>query len=140
MTDIQTFHIVATLIINAVAVIWCIRETFVRHKQTKELQASNANLQSEVHRLSVNLNQEIVRLNRINELIRGMYPSTARLRYKTGLQAKNKNSREQNSTHISIDDIADWLVTFEGSTLEMRAIANVIHDTELLSLTLCLCG
>ncbi len=136
MMDSQALGIVATIIINSVAIGWTIRETFVRHGQTKELQESNAKLQGEVNRLSVNLNQEITRLNRINELTRGMYLSCARLSYKYGFVFKfrDEDSTEQVFEDISIDELSNVLITLEGSTIEMRAIASTICDTELLEL------
>ncbi len=136
MIDIQTLVIVGGLIVNAVAVFWNIIETSKLHKQTKELQESNAKLQSEVNRLSVHLNQEITRLNRLNELTRGMYLSSARLNHKymlmktvgVGEVIKSKMG------NVSVDEFADFLITFKGSIIEMRAIANVIGDPELQSL------
>jgi hypothetical protein len=134
--DNQSLGVVGTFIINAVAIIWCIRETFVRHGQTKELQDSNARLQSEVNRLSVNLNQEITRLNRINELTRGVYLSSARLHFKYALLAKfeDADSVSRNEEIYSVDDYVNFLTTVEGSTLEMRAIAKVIGDSDLVAL------
>lgn len=137
MTDIQTLVIVGGLIINAVAVGWNIIETVRLHKQAKALQESNAKLQSEVNRLSVHLNQEITRLNRINDLTRGLYLSTLRLRYRTRLEFldKGKDSSEISSSRdYWNEEFTSWVVTFEGSMLEMRAIAKVINDEELLLL------
>ena len=36
--------------------------------------------------------------------------------------------------NVSVDEFADFLITFKGSIVEMRAIANVIGDPELQSL------
>ena len=136
MIEIEPSVLLGGLIVNAVAVAWSIRETFVLNGQTRELQKSNAKLQSEVHRLSVHLNQEIVRLNWINELARGMYLSSMSLRYKAGMlnADKGNDSDKTSSVSISNDEITSWLVTVEGSIIEMRAIANVINDADLLLL------
>ena len=130
----ETIAVLAAVVINVVAVGWNIRETFVLHRQTKELQESNATLQSEVHRLSVHLNQEITRLNRVNDLTRGIYLSTLRLRYRTRLEFLGKgedSERNGSSRDYWNEEFTSWVVTFEGSMIEMRAIANVIDDEEL---------
>lgn len=134
--DSQALGIVATIIINSVAIGWTIRETFVRHGQTKELQESNAKLQSEVHRLSVHLNQEIVRLNRLNELTRDMYVNCARLNHQFSLRRKVgvDDIKLGGLENKSVDEVAEFLISVRGSIIEMRAIANVIGDPELQSL------
>ena len=134
--DIETIVIGGALIINAVGTTWSIVETSKLHKQAEELQESNANLQSEVNRLSTHLNQEIVRLNRLNELARGLYLSSARLNFKYRLSAalKGKDSQTFLSEVATIDEITDVLITVKGSIIEMTAIATVIGDDNLLSL------
>ncbi|MDE2637485.1 MAG: hypothetical protein OXI30_14070 [Chloroflexota bacterium] len=133
--DNETIAVVAAVLINVVAVGWNIRETFVLHRQTKELQASNANLQNEVNRLSVHLNQEINRLNRMNELTRDLYISILRTRFKWDLvRLQNGESTDRASVLNDswTEEFTSMFVAFEGSILEMRAIANVIGDEELL--------
>ena len=134
--DSQTIGVVATFMINAVAIIWCIRETFVRHRQTQELQKSNATLQGEVHKLSVHLNQEIVRLNRLNNLTTELYQSVARQSYRFGLTigSRSKDASRGIVNDNFINEISDCIATLEGSILEMKAIAIVIGDSELPSL------
>ena len=134
--DGQTIAIVGALIINAIATGWNIYKTTLVHKQTEELQDANAKLQSEVHRLSVHLNQEISRLERLNELARGMYLSYARINHKYGLMKSVgvKSILDNKMANVSIDEFADFLITVKGSIMEMRAIANVIGDSELQSL------
>lgn len=129
MTDTQTLVIGLGLIVNVVAVGWNIIKT-------SRLQESNVKLQSKVNRLSVHLSQEIARLNRINELTRGMYLSCARLSYKYGFifKFRNENSSGREVEDISIDELSNVLITLEGSTIEMRAIATTISDAELLDL------
>ena len=130
--DNETIAVVAAVVINVVAVAWNIRVTFVLHRQTKELQVSNAKLQSEVNRLSVHLNQEITRLNRIIELTREMYLSSARLGHKRTLSANvGEVSSDRTNTNSSDDELIDFRLTVDSSTIEMQAIANVIGDLEL---------
>ena len=134
MIDIQTLIIVGGLVVNAIAVIWNIVETFRLHKQTKELQESNAKLQSEVNRLSVHMNQEIIRLNRVNELTRDMYRNVSRLHHKLDLSVDNEGADKLNVLAMDelLNEAADSLVTYHSSHLEMKAIATVIGDPELL--------
>ncbi|MYD08546.1 MAG: hypothetical protein F4X02_00755 [Chloroflexi bacterium] len=134
--DSQALGIVATIVINSVAIAWTIRETFVRHGQTKELQESNARLQNEVHRLSVHLNQEIVRLNRLNDLTTDLYRRIARENYRFGIlfPGQRKGKTGGIATDSLINELSDCLSVLEGSIAEMKAIAKVIGDAELLSL------
>ncbi len=136
MIDVQTFVIGLGLIVNAIAVGWNIIETHKLHEQAISLQVSNSNLQSEVNRLSVHLNQEIVRLNRLNELTRGMYLSALRRNQKLQLIASDptKNAMARIATDEFLNEMTDTAVTFHVSTIEMKAIANVVGDSELLSL------
>lgn len=136
MIEIQTVVIVGGLIVNAIAVVWNIIETFRLHKQTNELQESNARLQTEVHRLSVHLNQEIVRLNRINQLTKDLYESSAGLIFKHALATSGDDDESNNSNAATYSDeeIVNFFVTFEGSLVEMKAIATIIGDAELMSL------
>lgn len=134
--DNQSVVMLAAVVINVVAVGWNIRETFVLHRQSKELQKSNANLQNEVHRLSVHLNQEIIRLERINELTRGMYLSWQKIyqKYRLMIEVGVDDIVRSKIGEVSVDEFADFLVTVKGSVIEMRAIATVIGDAELRSL------
>ena len=134
--EVEPIVLLGALVVNALAVGWSIRETFVLNGQTKELQKSSAKLRSEVERLSVHLNQEIVRLNRLNELTRGLYLSSARLIFKHALSTSGDNEDAHNSSGATYtdDEIVNFFVTFEGSLIEMKAIAVVIGDSDLVSL------
>ncbi len=129
--DGETVAIVGALIINAIATGWSIRETSVLHSQTNELQQSNAKLQSEVNRLSVHLNQEIIRLNRILELTRGMYLSATGFGHKLAMAKWIKDGTNRS---VSPDEHVNFFITVDGSIVELRAIVNAIGDSDLQDL------
>lgn len=131
MNDIQPIIIVGGLVINAIAVFWNIYKTSVLHKQTSDLQQSNANLQSEVNRLTLHLNQEIIRLNRILELTRGMYLSATGFGHKLAMAKWIQDGIDRS---VSPDEHVNFFITVDGSIVELRAIVNAIGDSDLQNL------
>ena len=139
--DGQTIGFIIALIailVNIGALAWNIRKTSLQNTETKKLAETTAQLDSRVHRLSVNLDQRIVRLNRLNDLIRGAYLSNMKLNRAFWFNEVGLGKGSDTSQHylhiISLDELTKYHVTVEGSFVEMHALARVIGDSDLLDL------
>ena len=65
-----------------------------------------------------------------------MFLSSGRLSFKFALLSgdQSADSESSNSEIYSTDEIVDFLITVESSAVEMKAIANVIGDVDLIAL------
>lgn len=134
--EIETLSIWIATGVNVCVAVWNVVQTIIQFWQRKKMAEIESNLERQVHRLSVHLNQEIIRLNRINELMRGMYLSVSRQNHKIQLIASDraKDAISRMGSDEFRNEMTDTAVTLGGSYIEMKAIANVIGDSELLSL------
>ena len=133
--DVQNEGVLLGVIVNAILVIWNIRKTTIQNTETKKLAELTANLDDRVNRLSVSLNQEILRLNRLNDLTRGVYLSNKKLnriiRFNSLRIGKNEMSVADYLQELSSEKLATYIVASEGSFVEMFALARVIGDADL---------
>lgn len=137
--DAQTFGFLISLIavlLNIIVLYWNMRKTDLQHKKTEELAALTANLETQVHRLSVGLNQEISRLNRMKDLTNGVYLAAAKItaKYRWAFVDPSATAGKDTWRDQYLEELVVSRVTVDGSFVEMVAIANVVSDLKLSSL------
>ena len=136
--DVQIDGVLLGVIVNAILVIWNIRKTTIQNTETKRLAEFTTQLDDRVNRLSAGLDQKIVRLNRLNDLVRGAYLSNSKLNRAFWFNEVGLGKGSDTSQHylkvISLDELTLNFVTVEGSFVEIHALARVIGDSDLLGL------
>lgn len=135
--DVQNEGVLLGVFVNAILVIWNIRKTTIQNTETKKLAELTANLDDRVNRLSVSLNQEISRLNRLLDLVRGSYLSLSMYNSKFSFMSRavggSPDSIEEKPKIFTLDEMARTFVTVDGSLVEMSAIARAMNNSELES-------
>ena len=125
------------VVVNIGALLWNIRETDIQNTETKKLAELTANLDDRVNRLSVSLNQEIAHLNRMLDLVRGSYLSLSiyskKLSFMSHAVGEIPDAVEDKPKIFTLDEMARTYVTFDGSIVEMHAIARAMDNAELES-------
>jgi hypothetical protein len=125
------------VVVNIAALVWNIRQTSINHVETEKLAKLAANLDERINRLSVSLNQEIAHLNRILDLVRGTYLSLSiyskKFTFMSHAVGGNPREAEEKPKIYTLDEMAQTYVTFDGSLVEMLAIARSMDNAELES-------
>ena len=133
----EAIGVLAAVIVNAVAILWNIRQTHLQKMETENLAALTAQLDDRVNRLAVSLNQEIAHLNRILDLVRGSYLSLSiyskKLSFASHAVGESPDTVENKPKIFTLDEMARTYVTFDGSIVEMHAIARAMNNAELES-------
>ena len=121
------------ILVNIVALFWNMRKTSLQHQKTGELAKLTSNLQNDVNRLSVSLDQEITRLERMKDLTNGVYLSAARItaKFRWGFVDPEATAGKEEWRAHYLEELVSSRVTIDGSFVEMFAIAKVIGDAKL---------
>ena len=132
----ETIAILVATFVNAVLAIWNVIHAVLQFRERRKIAEIEGNLESQVNRLSVGLNQEITRLNRLKDLTNGVYLSAARItaKYRWSYVDPSATAGKETWRDQYLEELVESRVTVDGSFVEMVAIGNVINDSELSSL------
>ena len=67
------------ILVNVAALVLNIHQTNIQHAETRNLAKLTAELDNRVHKLEASLDHRVTRLNRLNDLLRGIYFSNMRI-------------------------------------------------------------
>lgn len=123
----ETFAMLFTALTLVVTVInlYSTRQDLEKQRQaTRELATLTSDLETQVQRLTRELDQRIVQLSRARDLVNNLFLTFERIR------AHEQVGKEQ----VNVSDVVEAMTITIGSVTELTAIANSIADKEMMLL------